>query len=302
MPVSCSSAPLEALKAFGSVISPTVAQATADLLAPLAALQPCDGMTFRLDVPYGAERLQCLDLFVPADTAGGRAALLFAHGGGYVAGDKSERDPFYRNVGIWAARRGLVAACMNYRLAPEHRWPAAADDVAKAFAWLLRHSVELGIDPGRIFVMGHSAGATHIACWLARRAPHDAVQGLSTTRRAAGAILLSGTYDLSTAPPSTQRSAYFGEDPAEFSARSTIATLPADETRLLLVTAELDPSTVQQQTLVLAHRCAVERRPEAPTAIVATDHNHFSTAMHLGACDSALSSAIGKFLATADAR
>jgi acetyl esterase/lipase len=62
-------------------------------------------------------------------------ALIFLHGGGFVRGDKGDRD----NVGYYFARQGLVVIVPNYRLAPDHRWPAGAEDaVAVAvYRWVV---------------------------------------------------------------------------------------------------------------------------------------------------------------------
>ncbi|MFE1362505.1 alpha/beta hydrolase [Streptomyces harbinensis] len=89
----------------------------------------------------------------PADACG---ALVWLHGGGWVMGDL-ETDHH------WAARiataSGAVVISVGYRLAPEHRFPAALDDACAVLAWAAEHAAELGADPARIAVGGHSAGA-----------------------------------------------------------------------------------------------------------------------------------------------
>ncbi|MCX4545835.1 alpha/beta hydrolase [Streptomyces sp. NBC_01565] len=86
---------------------------------------------------------------------GARGAVVWLHGGGYVMGDLDTEHP-------WAARlaqdAGVVVVSVGYRLAPEHRYPAALDDAYAALTWTAGHAAELGVDPERIAVGGHSAG------------------------------------------------------------------------------------------------------------------------------------------------
>lgn len=83
-------------------------------------------------------------------------AIVWLHGGGFVMGDLDTEHP-------WATRladgAGAVVISVGYRLAPEHRFPAALDDAYAVLAWAAEHAAELGTDPGRIAVGGHSAGA-----------------------------------------------------------------------------------------------------------------------------------------------
>lgn len=84
-----------------------------------------------------------------------RGALVWLHGGAFVMGDVDTEHP-------WAARiagsSGAVVVSVGYRLAPEHPFPAALDDACAVLAWTAGHAAELGCDPGRIAVGGHSAG------------------------------------------------------------------------------------------------------------------------------------------------
>jgi acetyl esterase len=85
-----------------------------------------------------------------------QGALVWLHGGGFVMGDLETEHP-------WAVRvadgSGAVVISVGYRRAPEHRFPAALDDAYAALIWTAEHAAGLGIDPGRIAVGGHAAGA-----------------------------------------------------------------------------------------------------------------------------------------------
>ncbi|WP_182084975.1 alpha/beta hydrolase [Aureimonas sp. ME7] len=85
----------------------------------------------------------------------GAPAVLYLHGGGWVIGDLESHDDICR----WFANLGgCVVACPDYRLAPEHPFPAAIEDGAAALRFLHEQSDRLGIDPARIAVAGDSAG------------------------------------------------------------------------------------------------------------------------------------------------
>ena len=111
--------------------------------------------------------------------------VLYAHGGGWVLGGLDTHDGLCRHL---AAVSGWAVLAVDYRLAPEHPYPAALDDMARALGWLRgpeagRH----GLDPGRVVVAGDSAGG-HLAAVTARRA-RDAGSNL------AGQILICPVID-----------------------------------------------------------------------------------------------------------
>ncbi len=108
------------------------------------------------DVAYAEtqNKRQTLDVYSPAD--GKTHAIVFwIHGGGWQAGDKSEMDKKPQAF----VDRGYVFVSTNYRLIPEASIKEMAGDVAKGFRWVHDHAGEIGGDPKRFYVMGHSAGA-----------------------------------------------------------------------------------------------------------------------------------------------
>ncbi|QNO37346.1 alpha/beta hydrolase [Protaetiibacter sp. SSC-01] len=83
------------------------------------------------------------------------AALLWVHGGGLVIGHPRQDE---RLASGTAAALGMTVVSAHYRLAPEHPFPAALDDIRAAWDWVQRHAAELGVDPARIVIGGESAG------------------------------------------------------------------------------------------------------------------------------------------------
>jgi len=107
------------------------------------------------DQAYGADPFQHLDLSVPAGK--GFPTVIFIHGGGLTTGDKEDED--YRDVCAPFRDAGIACANVNYRLAPGAPWPAAAEDVAAAVAWVRATIDARGGDPRKLFLLGHSSGA-----------------------------------------------------------------------------------------------------------------------------------------------
>jgi acetyl esterase len=83
--------------------------------------------------------------------------LLYLHGGGFTIGNLETHDSLCRQL---ALRSGAAVIALDYRLAPEHRFPVAVDDSWAALRWLAAHAGTLGLDAGRIAVGGDSAGGT----------------------------------------------------------------------------------------------------------------------------------------------
>lgn len=119
---------------------------------------------FETPRPPGLEvsdrRIECdgttvgVRIYRPAK-AGYQAALLYLHGGGWVFGDLDSHDGITAEL---AARAGIAVVAVDYRLAPEHRFPAAFDDCCAALEWLTGNAEALQVDAARIGVGGDSAG------------------------------------------------------------------------------------------------------------------------------------------------
>ncbi len=121
-----------------------------------------------IDGPAGALAIRIF--WPPPEAHDPPPLLVFFHGGGFVIGDLDSHDGICREHAVGA---GAVVVAVDYRLAPEHPYPAAVDDAWAATQWAAAHGPELGADASRLGVAGDSAGGT-IAAVIAQRARDDA--------------------------------------------------------------------------------------------------------------------------------
>ncbi len=110
---------------------------------------------------YGPDKLQVLDYW-PAQSGNKRAPLVvFVHGGGWKRGSKDNAAGNYKAPHYTG--EGYAYAAINYRLVPDNTVEDEAADVARSVKYLIDHAAQLGFDPNRIVLMGHSAGAHLVA-------------------------------------------------------------------------------------------------------------------------------------------
>lgn len=275
------------LSRIGAVVAPP---ATAPLYVPLQAREPYVGVSVTRNLAYGSDARHRLDLFAPAVAGAGRTVLVFVHGGAFVAGNKRTGDsPFYDNIMLWAARAGMVGVNMTYRLAPQHPWPAAQQDIADALRWVRTHVGQFGGRADRIVLMGHSAGAAHVAQYIGHPQFH-----VTPGSGLAGAIMISGIFDTATAQPNPPLQAYFGRDAELYSTRSALPGMKRARVPMLLAYAELNPPDFHRQS-EQAHRalCSVDR---CPTTLKLMGHSHMSEIYSINSPDAALTDRLAAFI------
>lgn len=278
------------IRALGTEVTPHTIGATIALHLPLHQGLPDDGVQLLRDLEYGPHERHRLDVFTTSSSSQPRPVLLFVHGGGFVGGNKhTPGSPFYDNVARWANRNGLLGVNMTYRLAPEHRWPSGSDDVGRAVQWLRENAAAQGGDPERIFVMGQSAGAVHVAGYIARLSD-------APGWRPAGAILVSGLYDTRSMQKNSFFEAYFGH--ADATSLSFLEPLARTSVPLMMVLAEYDPADFQRQAVELnAAYCS--QHQHWPRFLQLTGHNHLSTVFGLNAPGDRLGPQIQAFVQSA---
>jgi triacylglycerol lipase len=265
---------------------------TAAIYAPLQEKEPYLGVKVQRDVKYGPAERNLLDVFTPEAGGASRPVLIFVHGGAFVEGNKRRTpdSPFYDNIMLWAVRHGYVGVNITYRLAPKSPWPAGAEDVASAVQWVAANIPQYGGDPSRVFLMGHSAGAIHVATYVAHPEFHKVPGG-----GLAGAIMVSGIYDLTATPLGDQEMAYFGSDPSLYQERSSLAGLRATALPLMIVSSELDlPRFVEQFELLKQATC--KRASGCARAVMLPQHSHMSEVYSINTSDDRLTREIAEFM------
>jgi acetyl esterase/lipase len=257
-----------AVAAMGQALGPQVLDAVRALYDEAQGEQAMPATA--ADLAYGADPRRRLDIYAPAQAAG-VPVLVFVHGGGFLKGDKGGAGHWPNaNVGRMAAQAGFVGVVINYRLAPDHMWPAGAEDVAAAVGWLRDHIAGQGGDPGRIVLVGTSAGAVHVAGALKL-----AGEGLAVR----GAILLSGLYGY--APLDDRDMLYYGEA-ALYPDRMPLEAVASTPLPLFVACAQYDPPRFQAEFLALMQD-RLARHGTMPRSTILPGHNHYSMTMHLGA-------------------
>jgi acetyl esterase/lipase len=209
-------------------------------------------------------------LYRPA-TEGPHPVVIYFHGGGWVIGDLDSDDPICR---LLCRESDALVVSVDYRHAPEHRFPAAHDDAWAAARWIADNAAELGGDPARIVVAGWSAGG-NLATSTAIRARDDGGPALC------GQVLVNPVIDSDMSRPSYEESAegyllgratmeyffdHYTDEPGRTDPR--IAVLRSDDLSglppALVVTAEFDPLRDEGAAYVEALEAAGSEARELP--------------------------------------
>ena len=217
-------------------------------------------------VRYGADPAQKLEMFVPAGAPAGTPlpVIVFIHGGGWHSGDPHD----YRFMARALAPHGYAVVLAGYRLYPHARYPAMLEDGASALRWVADHATALGGDPGRVVLMGHSAGAYNAAMlmldrrWLAHeRLSADALKGT---------IGLAGPYDFYPFDTDSSKNSFDqAPDPEE---TQPVVHARGDAPPMLLVHGTADTTVRPRNSVELARTLT---RAGAPThAVLLKDVTH----------------------------
>ncbi|HTO47380.1 MAG TPA: alpha/beta hydrolase [Burkholderiales bacterium] len=260
---------------------------------PLLAAAPKAGVEVTRGIAYGTHPRKILDAYRHTSAAK-VPVVLFVHGGAFVRGDKDVTDEVYANVGYYFARHGYLALNVEYRLAPESRYPGGADDLAAAIAWAKRSARDLGGDPERLVLVGHSAGATHVAgcAW-------DPNMPVRIDPAVKGIVLISGRLRADARPDNPNAAgvrAYFGDDESQYEARSPVTYAGASQLPVFLAIAEHENPLLDVYGAETLYRIAIARG-RAPRFLRLPRHNHISIIAHVNTEEDTLGAAMRDFFA-----
>jgi triacylglycerol lipase len=279
--------PAEIVAELAAIGARIEAQKTGELYTPLHVKEPYSWLALTRDLAYGAHERNVLDVFTARNAGQGKPVVVFVHGGGFARGAKhTAGSPFYDNIGVWATAYELVGVTMNYRLAPQSTWPSGIEDLTAAVAWLKANIARYGGDSDKIVLWGHSAGAAHVADYVADAAKRGRDAGV------AGAVLTSGFYDLGTEVSVWK--VYYGEDVATYRERSSLPGLVATDVPLFVNDAELDPDMFREETDKLVAARAAAGKPVERVHL--KGHSHLSETYAVGTGDRSLSVPVLQFV------
>jgi acetyl esterase/lipase len=228
-----------------------------------------------LDLSYGKNPKQRLDVYEATPHRGGAPVFIFLHGGGFREGDRRQ----YGYVAGALAPNGVVTVVPSYRLLPDH-YPAQAHDTEAIVAWVHANIRRFGADPGRIYIGGHSSGAimSTLAAlkrdWVAQlRLPLDVIKGV---------VAVSGPYDLRHA---TGFVADYLPDPATRTGASPLLHVAAGAPPMIVAFGTLEPPYVKGSSEFVD---ALVRAGANARLIPLEGMQHDATALSLGHADGAV--------------
>ena len=219
-----------------------------------------------LDLPYGVDERQKLDIYMPDEELPKPApVLLFMHGGYWVIGHKDLMG--FMAPSLTPAPALLVA--VGYRLAPGAKYPQQVDDCRAALRWVFDHIAEYGGDPSAIYVGGHSAGG-HLAAMVTLQREQLEASGLPEDV-IKGCFPVSGVFDVTETPPDRREAFLRSDDDARDA--SPVYNTEGNTTPFLLEIGGEDFDNLRaQHPRMLA---ALRSQPCRVEEMVREGHNHF---------------------------
>jgi triacylglycerol lipase len=287
------------VRAIGKQWNRDVLEKTQPLYVPLLAKASKKGVAVKKDLAYGPDPANKLDVYAPTAKGSGRPIVVFIHGGGLSGGDKNSDGTdgqIYANIPTYFARHGMVGVNVNYRLTPGGaKYPSGAEDLAGIVTWLRQNAAAYGGDAGRLYMIGNSAGGTHLATYL-----YNASVQPGGDPGLAGAILLSGAVGIDAGGPrEAVTKAYYGDDKSKWAERAPVNlvdTYQGKKVPTFIITAEFDPGEIETPGIELYAKLC-KRDNGCPRALQLRGHNHLSTALSFNTEDDVLGSNIRDFIA-----
>jgi len=210
-----------------------LAGCTSSTLLVLNTLARFDDYSVIEDVAYGEHALNRLNIYLPAQKQTSRATVVFFYGGCW-GGCETINKENYRFVAQALTAHGYTVVIADYRRYPEVKFAQIMADVSQSVKWVRAHIAEYGGDPGKIFLMGHSAGA-HLAAMLTFNKdylPPETYQSIK------GFIGLAGPYDFLPFTDTYQKEVFGPEE--NYPASQPVNFVRGTEPPLLLLYGDTD--------------------------------------------------------------
>ncbi len=277
------------IKALGNEVR---VQETWALYASLPRMYGDADVSVSEEIAYGPEEGQRLQVYSGVNRNNPRNAapvILLVHGGGFSRGDLGN----FRSTATHFAALGYIVVNMTYPLEPKASWPIGSQSVAAAVRWIKENATDIKGNPDDIFVLGQSAGGTHVAEFVFRPGLAD---GESPT--VAGAILISPVVGLNVENASAGETAYFGDTSNAWKDKQVLGNIERTSIPVLIMTAEFDPEKFRVATARLFHELVVDKGVAARFRQV-RGHNHISYTAAIGTSDTQAAEEILDFIATA---
>jgi acetyl esterase/lipase len=251
--------------------------------------QTRSALPHHLDIAFGADPKQRLDVYLPPNPVKNAPVLLFLHGGGFIEGDRSH----YGFVAAPYAKHNVITVVSGYRLAtPGVTYPAQSEDAKAAIVWISNNIEKFGGDPRELFLSGHSVGATLIAdvsfdrAWMRSAGlKTDSIKGIAA---------ISGDYDLSPG----ENVAY--APTAELEAQASPLRRIVDPAPVALIAYGTQEPRMQDSAQTLVQR--LQARPIKTRLLALPGENHRDTALSFGTSDSTLANAVLELIGVEGAR
>lgn len=253
-------------------------QIVIDIYSSLLRNRDLKNILIQKNIPYGSDPRHVLDIYQQADLNSPAPVVIFVHGGAFVRGEKDANDHIYSNFLTYFVRHGYVGINLEYRHATEAPFPEGSKDIASGVAWVVKHAKELNIDPSRIFLVGHSAGGTHVASYVMDpnvRPQHG--------HSIAGLILISARLRAdvrSDNPNAGGVRTYYGEDSALYEFRSPLTWADHLDIPVLIAISEFENPGLDVYASELFHQVSTKNW-RSPAFIKVPKHNHTSIVAHI---------------------
>lgn len=213
---------------------------------------------------YGPDPAQKVRVYLPVGAKGPLPVVVFVHGGSWASGDPDD----YGFVARALAPQGYAVVLAGYRLYPRSVFPGMVEDTGAAVRWVRDHAAGFGGDPGRIVLMGHSAGAYNVAMLALDRTWQERA-GLAD-RDIRGVVGLAGPYDF--APFTSQATIdSFGKAP-DPAATQPLRFVRPDAPPMLLLTGDQDTTVKPRNSLVLAKAMTANGVPTSAEVLPGVNH------------------------------